>query len=117
MTEFEAMLLSVAIEAPIAFAIVAIKGWPCPGSRRGPLDAAIAISVATAVTHPQLWTAALWLYPRIGFWPAVGCAEAVVVVVEAAIILWATGLSAARAFALSTIANGASTLIGIALFG
>jgi hypothetical protein len=112
MSEFEAMLLSVAIEAPIAFAIVAIRRWPC----RGPLDAAIAIALATAVTHPQLWTAAQWLYPRIGFWATAAGAETVVVAVEAAIISWATGLPATRSLALSLLANGASTLIGIALF-
>src|SRR6201996_7285418 len=107
MTEFEAMLFSVAVEAPIAFAIIAITRWPC----RGPLNAAIALALATAVTHPQLWTAALWLYPRIGFWPTVAGTETVVVVVEAAIIIWATGLSAAKGLALSALANGASTLI------
>ena len=112
MTEFEAMLLSVVIEAPIAFAIVAVTGWPC----RGPFNTALAIALATAVTHPQLWTAALWLYPRIGFWPTVGFAETLVVLVEATIILWAAGLAPVRALAVSAVANGASTLAGIALF-
>jgi hypothetical protein len=112
MTEFEAMLLSVAIEAPLAFIVVSVARWPC----RGPLHAAIAVSLATAVTHPQLWTAALWLYPRFGYWSTVVCAEALVVLVEAAIIAWATGLSSVRALVVSGIANGASTLIGLALF-
>ena len=112
MSEFEAMLLSVAIEAPIAYALVAVTGWSC----RGPLNAAIAISLATAVTHPQLWAGALWLYPRMGFWPTVVCAEALVVAVEAAIIIWTTGLSARRALAVSAAANGASTLVGVALY-
>jgi hypothetical protein len=112
MTEFEAMLLSAAIEAPIAFAMIAITRWPC----RGPLNAAIAIALATAVTHPQLWTSALWLYPRIGFWPTVACTEALVVLVEAAIVIWTTGLSPARALAVSAVANGASTLTGLVLF-
>lgn len=113
MTEFEAMLLSVAIEAPIAFVIVAITRWP----GRGPLNAAIAISLATAVTHPQLWTAALWLYPRIGHWLTAGVTEAVVAVVEAAIVIWVTALSPMRAFMVSVAANGASTLVGLLLFG
>ena len=112
MTEFEAMLLSVAIEAPIAFAITAITRWPS----RGPLNAAIAISLATAVTHPQLWTAALWLYPRIGYWPTAGVTETAVAVVEAAIVAWATALSPARALVLSVVANSASTLVGLLLF-
>src|SRR5262249_49764121 len=97
MTEFEAMLLSAAIEAPIAFAVVVVTGWSC----RGPLNAAVAAALATAVTHPQLWSASLWLYPRIGYWPTVGGAETLVVLAEAAIIIWATALSPLRALVLS----------------
>ena len=111
MTEFEAMLLSAAIEGPLAYAIVRITRWPC----RGPLHAAAAAMLATAVTHPQLWTSALWLYPRIGYWSTVGCTEAVVILVEAAVIAWASGLSPLRALIVSGIANLASTLAGIAL--
>src|SRR5882757_4892072 len=112
MTEFDAMVLSVAIEAPLAFAVVSLARWPC----RGPLHAAIAITLATAVTHPQLWAASLWLYPRLGYWPTVGCAEALVILAEAAIMVWATGLSSARALAVSALANTASTLAGVVLF-
>src|ERR1700743_76888 len=112
MTELEALLLSVAIDTPIAFAIGAITRWPC----RGPLHAAVAISLATAVTHPQLWAAALWLYPRIGDWPTIGGAEAVVGAAEAGVVIWATALSPARALVLSIVANGASTLAGLLLF-
>jgi hypothetical protein len=38
MSEFEAMLVSAAIEGPIAFGVVYIMRWHC----RGPLHAAIA---------------------------------------------------------------------------
>jgi hypothetical protein len=112
MTEFEAMMLSIAIESPLAFAMVSLAGWPC----RGPLHAAIAVMLATAVTHPQLWAASLWLYPQIGYWPTVGVTEALVILAEATIIAWVTGLSPARALVISGIANGASTLAGLALF-
>jgi hypothetical protein len=112
MTEFEAMMLSVAIEAPLAFAIVYLARWPC----RGPLHIAMAITLATAVTHPQLWTASLWLYPRIGYWPTVVCGEALVILAEAAIIAWATRLSSAKSLIVSGIANGTSALAGLALF-
>ncbi len=111
MTEFEALLLSAAIEGPLAFAVVAFARWPC----RGPFHVAIATMLATAVTHPQLWSASLWLYPRIGYWPTVGCAEALVILVEAAIIAWAAGLSPLRALTVSIVANGTSTLTGLAL--
>jgi hypothetical protein len=100
MTEFEAMMLSVAIEAPLAFAIVYLARWPC----RGPLHIAIAITLATAVTHPQLWTASLV------------CGEALVILAEAAIIAWATRLSSAKSLIVSGIANGTSALAGLALF-
>jgi hypothetical protein len=112
MTEILALLLSAAIEGPLAYAVVAFARWPC----RGPVHVAIATMLATAVTHPQLWSASLWLYARIGYWPAVGCAEAVVILVEAAIIAWASGLSSLRALAVSAIANAASALTGLVLF-
>ena len=82
----------------------------------GSNSAHLQIVEATAVTHPQLWAAALWLYPRIGYWPTIGAAEAVVAAVEAAIVIWATALSPARALVLSIVANGASTLAGLLLF-
>lgn len=111
MTEFEALLLSAAIEGPLAYAVVAATRWSC----RGPPAAAVAIVVATAVTHPQLWTASLWLYPRIGYWPTIAITEAVTMVVEAAIVAWATRLSPARALVVSAIANGVSATVGVAI--
>src|ERR1700722_14080143 len=112
MTEFEALVLSEAIEAPLAFFPVRFPGWPS----RGPVHVAAAIMLAPAVTHPQLWTASLWLYSRIGYWPTVGCTEAAVIVVEAAIIGWVAGLSPTRALIVSGIANLASALTGLVLF-
>ena len=113
MTEFEALILSAAIEGPLAFAVAALARWDC----RGPIHVAIAAMFATAVTHPQLWSASLWLYERIGYWPAIGFAETVVIFVEAAIIAWSSGLSVPRAAAVSVIANTGSALTGIVLFG
>jgi hypothetical protein len=112
MSEFEAMLLSAAIEGPIAFGVVYIMRWHC----RGPLHAALAVMLATAVTHPQLWTAVIWLFPRIGYWPALGIAEAVVMLVEAAIIAWVIELPSARALIVSGVTNAASATVGIVLF-
>lgn len=112
MTEFEAMMWSIAIEAPLAYIVVSLTHWPC----RGPVHAGIAIMLATAVTHPQLWEASLWLYPQIGYWPTVGCTEALVALVEGAILAWAIDLSPMKALLVSGIANGASALAGIAFF-
>ncbi len=50
MSEAEALLISMAIEGPVAWAIVVSAG--CPS--RGPLHVGAASMVATAVTHPQM---------------------------------------------------------------
>jgi hypothetical protein len=112
MSEFEAMLLSAAIEGPLAFAVVSIKRWPC----RGPFQAALTVMLATAATHPQLWTASQWLFPRIGYWSALGILEGVVILVEAAIIVWVSGLSSTQALVVSGVTNSASATAGIILF-
>lgn len=111
MIQFEAMLLSMAIEAPIAFAIVLATRWPS----RGAWHVALAAIVATAVTHPQLWMATLWLEPRLSYWSALGIGEAAVVLIEAAVIAWATGLTAVRSLIVSAATNGASAAVGIVL--
>ena len=111
MTEFEAMLLSAAIEGTVAFLLVSIMHWPC----RGPTHAALAAMLATAVTHPQFWAATLWLTPRLDYWSAIGIGEAVVIIVEAPIIAWAAGLAPARAIITSIITNSTSAAVGILL--
>ena len=108
MLEQEALLISAAIEAPVAFLIVRATHWPC----RGAVHAGFAAAVATAVTHPQLWAAALWAYPRFGYWPSVVFLEAIVVLVEGGLIGWMAGLSLRRAALLSLAANAASCAAG-----
>jgi hypothetical protein len=111
MTEFEAMLLSVVIEGPIAFLIARFTRWPC----RGPLHVAFAASLATAATHPQLWAATLWLAPRFGYEPTVATMEAAVILIEAMIIAWASGLSPMRALVVSVATNATSFAAGLLL--
>jgi hypothetical protein len=106
--EVEALLISAAIEAPIAFLIVRATHWPS----RGALHAGIAAAVATAVTHSQLWAAALWAYPRFGYWPSVIVLEAIVVLVEGCLIGWMARLSLRRAMLISLAANTASCAAG-----
>ena len=113
MGQIEAMVLSMVVEAPVAFALVRVCDWPC----RGPTHAALAIALATAATHPQLWAASLWLYPRLGYGAAVVLAEAGVVLVEAGIVAWVTELSPARSILVSALANAASVAVGLLLFG
>lgn len=109
MLEAEALFLSAALEALIAFLIVRVMKWPC----RGDAHAGLSSAVATAVTHPQLWAAALWAYPRYGYWPSVIGLEAIVILVEGLLILWMAGLKLHRAMLVSLIANSASCLFGL----
>ena len=111
MTEFEALLLSAAIEAPVAWLIVRWRAWPS----RGAGHAALAATVATACTHAHLWASVNALAPQIGYDSAVAIGETTVVVVEAAIIGWAIGLSPLRALWLSLATNSASFGFGLVL--
>ena len=109
MSEAEALLISMAIEGPVAWAIVAFAGWPS----RGALHAGAASMVATAVTHPQMWALAIWSYGRFPYWPAILAIEALVVVIEAALIAWMARLTIGRAGIVSLVANSASFLAGL----
>ena len=113
MTEPEALLISIAVEAPVAWLLARGLRWP----GRGPVHVALAIVLATAATHPQLWAGALALYPHLGHVPTAVLAEAVVVVVEAAVVAWAAALDGPRALAVSLVANAASVAVGMLLTG
>jgi len=108
MPEWQALVISIAIEAPVAFALVR---WRRLGGR-GALAAGLASAIATAATHPHLWAAALWAYPRWGYWPSVIVLEAIVVAVEAGLIAFVAGLTPRRALGVSLAANAASFLVG-----
>lgn len=109
MIEVAAMAVSCVIEAPISYTLTRLSRWPC----RGSLHAAAASAAATAITHPQLWAAALWAYPRFAYWPTILTLEAAVVLVEGCLIAWMAGLRLDRAMIASLIANSASCLFGI----
>jgi len=108
MAEAVALVISAVVEAPIAFLIVRLAKWPS----RGPLHVGLAAAAATAVTHPQLWSAALWAYPRFSYWPTVVVLEALVIVAEGLLIAWMAKLTFPRAMLVSFIANLASLLTG-----
>ena len=108
MTELEALVLSCAVEAPTAYLIVRLTRW----NSRGPLHVAAASAVATAVTHPQLWSAALWAFPRFAYWPSVLMLEAVVMLVEGGLICWMAQMKPSQALLVSLAANSGSMLVG-----
>ena len=113
MTEFEAMLLSAAIEAPVAGLAVLLARWP----GRGAWHVALAAAVATAVTHPLLWQAVLWGYDIWPAWLAVSLPEAAVVLAEGLLIAWMAQLRLHQAMLVSLLANAASLLAGLLLQG
>lgn len=113
MTEFEAMLLSAAIEAPVAGLAAWLTRWPS----RGPLHVAGAATVATFVSHPLLWQAVLWGYDHASVWAAVALPEALVTLGEGALIAWIARMRLPQAMLVSLLANAASLLAGLLLQG
>ena len=113
MTEIEALIFSAAVEAPIGFLLARQMRWAC----RGRLHVAAASAAATAITHPQLWAAALWAYPRFPYWPSIIVLELAVVLVEGGLIAWMAALRIDRAMLVSLAANSASCFIGLWLAG
>ena len=89
--------------------------WPGrrAGSADGPAHVAASSAAATAITHPQLWTAALWAYERYPYWPSVLTLEALVVVVEGVAVAWMAMLRLDRAMLVSLAANSGSLALGL----
>ncbi len=109
MTEFEALALSAACEAPIAYLVARLAAWPS----RGNGHVAAASAAATAITHPQLWDTAQWAYSRFPYWPSIIALEAVVILVEGGLIAWMAGLRIDRALLVSLAANSGSCVFGL----
>jgi hypothetical protein len=113
MTEIEALALSALIEGSVAYLVVRVARWPS----RGNLHVGFAAAAAAAVTHPQLWAAALWAYSRFAYWPSILALEAIVVLAAGALIAWIAALRIDRAMLVSLVANSASFLFGLWLEG
>jgi len=111
MNQLEAMLISMTIEGAVTFGMVRWNGWSC----RGPWHVTAAIMLATAATHPLLWEVALFLYSRLGYEPTLLLTEAVVVLAEAGVVAWITGLPPKQSLVASACANTASVLVGLTL--
>lgn len=109
MAEWQALLLSILFEAPVAAALV-YRLRP-----KQALAAAGASVLATMASHPQLWAAALWAYPRFGYWPSILGLEVLVILFEAAVMGLILRLSWRQALALSFAANLVSVAAGLLL--
>ncbi len=109
MAEIEALALSALIEMSMAGLVARAAGW----TGRGLGHVVAAAALATAVTHPQFWTAALFLYPRAPYWLTLLGLETLVVLIEGLLIAWVAGLRVSQAMMISLLANSASLLAGL----
>jgi len=110
LTQTDALLLSIAIEAATAWPLVAGLRWGS-GAR-----AALAAAVGTLVTHWAAWAGCQWLMQDLGYAPALVVVEAGVIGVEWIAYRLLVPLPALRALLASAIVNATSTLIGLALY-
>jgi hypothetical protein len=111
MDQINAMLLSMASEAPAAGLLGMAFG------RKESMLAALSAVLGTLMTHPIVWYGALSLYQIMQYWPAFGIVETYAILCETIVYQTLTGLSWARAFALSFVANWASIALGWMLLG
>jgi hypothetical protein len=107
MSQATALILSIAIEAVIAFAMVRGLRWGS-GAR-----AALAATIGTLVTHPFVWHAVPWLEGRLGYDAAVALIESAVVLAESLAYRLIVPLAWRRALVASLVANAASTGTGL----
>lgn len=111
MTEVDALLLSVAIEASAAAFLAWITRWGTPWR------AALAATLATLGTHWLAWRSILWLLPWLDYPASVVLVEAGVVATEAIAYRLIMPLGLRRALVMSLAANAASTGLGLMLYG
>ena len=110
MTQAEALLLSIAIEAAVAWPLVAGLRWG-----HGP-RAALAAIVATLLTHWAAWAGFQRLYEHLDYALTLVVVEGCVVAAEWIAYRWIVPLPAGRALLASAIVNASSTLVGVALY-
>lgn len=110
MTQVEALLLSILVEAVVAGLLVGGLRWG--STARGAFSGAI----ATLLTHWAAWWACQALIPQTGYGLAVLLVEAAVIGAEAPAYYFIVPLQVRRAVLASAIANASSTLVGLALY-
>lgn len=113
MTQWQAALLSFAIEVPAAV-LVAGLALRCRGVRALVLVALAAVA-GTALTHPVVWNGVVALAPRTGWVTAVAALEVFAVAGETLVYRLATTLPWRLAALVSLAANAASFAAGLLL--
>lgn len=111
MSQLEAMLLSLAVEVPVALAL-AVLLTRAPRVKLWRL--ALVAVAATLVSHPFAWYANTHLGGTFPVRAAI--IEVSVTVLEAALYAWLGRLGVWRGLAVSTAANGASFGVGLLIF-
>jgi hypothetical protein len=107
MPQAVALVLSIATEAVVAFALIRALRWG-----RG-VHAALAATVGTLITHPIVWALVPRLEPPLGYAGAVALIESGVVLAESVAYRVIVPLGWRRALAASLVANAASTAAGL----
>jgi hypothetical protein len=107
MSQTAALVFSIAVEAVVAFVLIRALGW---GSG---LNAALAASLGTLVTHPIAWVSIIQLEEPLGYVLSVTLVESGVVLAESVAYRLLVPLRWRRALTASLIANGASTVAGL----
>ena len=109
MSQPAAMVLSIAIEAAIAMALIAVLRWGSPAR------AAVSATLGTLLTHWFAWHSAPPVMAAIGVVPGFVAVEAIVTLVEAGVYFFLVPVSSLRALLLSLAANGSSAAAGVVL--
>jgi len=107
MSQTTALVFSIAVEAVVAFVLIRALGW---GSG---LNAALAASLGTLVTHSIAWVSITRLEEPLDYAWAVALVESGVVLAESIAYRLLVPLRWRRALIASLIANGASTAAGL----
>lgn len=110
MTQLQAQLLTLAVEVPLAALVFEVRGWAeSPRHRLRFLAVAVAMSL---ITHPFAWTLNQDLRP-MPFWERALIVEALVVVLEGALLARWARLGWTRGYQLGLFVNAASFGVGL----
>ena len=112
MTQTEALLLTLAIEVPIAVSLVTWRRW----APRRLVVVALASIAASVITHPLLWLIDPMLRASLDTPVRWALLESLIVLVEASVYALAVGLNARRALVTSFVANATSFGVGLAIY-
>ncbi len=110
MIQLVAMIVTLAIEIPIALAFGRLTRLNTVWWRLAAISAA-----ATLLTHPFVWLIVTDWMKAVPFWQRCVVAETFALLAEAVIYWRFTELTPARAFGLSLLANGVSFAMGFPL--